>query len=264
MSDLIHPTAIVEDGAKLGAGVQIGPYCYVGPNAELGSGTVLHSHAIVKGHTILGENCELDSHAVLGGAPQVIGLAATSESRLIVGNRSVFREHTTVNTGSPAVGGITRVGDDCYIMIGSHIAHDCQIGNKVTLANSVALAGHIDVGDNVIFGGMAAVHQFTRIGRNAFIGGGAILVEDVIPFGAVMGNRAKLSGLNVIGLKRNGYSREQIKTIRQAYRGIFFGEGTFQDRVEQAAVVFVSSELGMEIVEFIRASGKRAICKPAT
>ncbi len=262
MSASIHPTAIVEDGAKIGANVQIGPFCHIGPNVELGADTVLQAHAVVNGYTAIGAGCELHSHAVIGGAPQVIGLEPTSESRLIVGDRTIFREHVTVHTGSPAHGGLTRIGHDCYLMVGSHVAHDCNLGNKVVMANNVSLAGHIEVADNVIFGGMAAVHQFARIGRNAFIGGGAILVEDVIPFGSVIGNHAKLSGLNVVGLKRNGYTKEQIKSIRQAYRAIFFGEATFQSRLEKAAETYKSSELGMEIVEFIRASGKRAICKP--
>lgn len=263
MSDLIHPTAIIEDGAKLGADVQIGPYCYVGSNVELGAGTLLQAHAVVRGNTILGEECEVHSYAALGGAAQVLGLKAPSDGRLIIGNRSVFREHTTANTGSPEHGGVTRIGNDCYLMIGSHVAHDCDIGSKVILANNVSLAGHISVADNVIFGGMVAVHQFTRIGRNAFIGGGSILVEDVIPFGSVMGNHAKLCGLNVIGLKRSGYSKEQIKSIRQAYRAIFLGDDTFQMRLDRAAKDFDSNELGMEIIDFIRTGGNRAICKPA-
>lgn len=262
MSDLIHPTAIVEDGAKLGEGVQIGPFCHVGSNVELGARTVLHPHAVVTGYTVLGADCVLHPHSTMGGAPQVIGLAASPESRLVIGDRCVFREFTTVHSGSPAYGGFTRLGNDCYLMVSTHIGHDGNIGSNVVLANTASLGGHVTVEDNVMFGGMVAVHQFTRIGRNAFVGGGAILVDDVVPFGSVVGNHAKLMGLNVIGLKRHGFTRDQIKEIRQAYRAIFYGDATFKERLDIVEAQYHDSELAMEIVNFIRASEKRPICKP--
>lgn len=162
----------------------------------------------------------------------------------------------------PKFGGLTKVGNNCYIMIGAHIAHDNRIGNNVVMANNVSLAGHIEVGDNVWFGGLSAVHQFSRIGRNAFIGGGAIVVDDVIPFGSVVGNHAKLAGLNTVGLKRRGFSKTDLHQIRSAYKAVFEGDGLFKERLEQAASDFSGQPLAMELIDFIRKGGDRPICKP--
>ncbi len=263
MSRTIHPSAVIETGAELGEGVKIGPFVHVGAHAVIGADCTLAAHSVVIGHTTLGKNCTLHPHAVLGGLPQVIGFQPDAASRLEVGDACVFREFTTVHTGVPKHGGVTRVGRECFLMVGAHIAHDAQIGNNVVMANYVALAGHIEVGDNVWFGGLAAVHQWTRIGRNAFVGGGAIVVEDIIPFGSVVGNHAKLMGLNIVGLKRRGYSREDQHQIRSAYKSVFEGEGLFKTRLEAAAVAFVDQPLAMELIDFIRAGGDRPICKPA-
>jgi len=263
MTTFIHPSAVIEDGAILHDGVSVGPFCHVGPRAVLGAGTRLISHASVIGSTTLGAGCTLHPHAVLGGMPQVIGLADTPDSRLEIGEGCVFREYATAHTGMPRFGGLTRVGAGCYIMIGAHIAHDCRIGSNVVMANNVSLAGHIEVGDNVWFGGLAAVHQFSRIGRGAFIGGGAIVVEDVIPFGSVVGNHARLAGLNTVGLKRRGFSKADLHQIRSAYKAVFEGGGLFRERVEAAAVTFADQPLALELVNFIRDGGDRPICKPA-
>lgn len=263
MTAEIHPSAIVEDGARLGEGVVIGPYCIVSAQAEIGAGSVLKAHAVVVGRTKLGQNCVLHSHSVLGDLPQVIGFQPTDESRLEVGDNCVFREFTSVHAGGPRSGGLTKIGDNCFMMVGSHIAHDGNFGNNVVLANNASIGGHVEAGDNVWFGGVTAVHQFTRIGRNAFVGGGAILVEDVIPFGSVVGNHATLAGLNVVGLKRRGFSKPQLAEIRSAYRDIFFGEGLFKDRLAAAAETHADKPLAMEIVDFIRKGGDRPICKPA-
>lgn len=263
MSTTVHSSSVIEKGAILHDGVDIGPFCHVGPNAELGAGTRLISHASVIGNTTLGNNCILHPHAVLGGWPQVIGMGSTPESRLEVGDKCEFREYATAHSGIPKFGGLTKIGSGCYIMIGAHIAHDNHIGNNVVMANNVSLAGHIEVGDNVWFGGLSAVHQFSRIGRNAFIGGGAIVVEDVIPFGSVIGNHAKLAGLNTVGLKRRGFSKADIHEIRSAYKAVFEGAGLFKDRLEKAATDFVGKPLAMELIGFIREGGDRPICKPA-
>lgn len=263
MSDSIHPTAIIEPGAKLGGDVRIGPFCIVGAQAELGAGTQLHGHAVVTGHTRLGANCVVHSHAVIGNQAQVLGLGPSPDAKLEIGDNCVFREFTTVHAGNPKSSGLTTIGNNCFMMVGTHVAHDCRIGHNVVMANYASLAGHIEVGDNVWFGGSCAVHQFTRIGRNAFVGGGAILVEDVIPFGSVIGNRAHLAGLNVVGLKRRGFSKEDIHEIRQAYKAVFDGDGLFQANVEAAATAFVDRPLGREIVSFILEGGSRPICKPA-
>jgi UDP-N-acetylglucosamine acyltransferase len=263
MPTQIHPTAFVEDGAVLGTDVTIGSFCHVGAHAVIGDGCSLHTHSVVTGHTTLGRNSVLFPHATLGCNPQVIGFQSDPESRLDVGENCTFREYATAHTGMPKFGGLTKVGDHCYIMVGAHIAHDCQIGNHVVMANNVSLAGHIEVGEHVWFGGLAAVHQFSRIGRNAFIGGGAIVVEDVIPFGSVVGNHAKLSGLNMVGLKRRGFDKSELMQIRSAYKAVFFGEGLFKDRLAKAATDFADKPLAMELISFIQVGGDRPICKPA-
>jgi UDP-N-acetylglucosamine acyltransferase len=265
MTTLVHPSAIVEPGAALGANVRVGAFAYVGAHVRLGDGVELHPHATVMGHTVLGENCAVFPNAVIGGAPQVIGFQASPDSRLEVARGCVFREFVSVHAGVPKFGGVTRIGENCYMMAGAHAAHDDQIGNNVVMANGVAIAGHVEVGDNVWFGGLSAIHQFTRIGRNAFIGGGAIVVEDVIPFGSVVGNHAKLVGLNIIGLKRRGFSRAQQHQIRDAYKLVFEGDGMFRDRVMDAAIRFADAPIAMELVDFVRQgnSHNRSICKPA-
>lgn len=262
MTASIHPSAVVEDGAVLHEGVSIGPFCHVGAQVELGAGCRLHSHVSVTGNTRLGPGCIVYPHAVLGAGPQVIGMQDTSQSFLEIGAGCVFREYATAHSGIPRFGGITRIGQGCYIMIGAHIAHDNIIGDHVVMANNVSLAGHVQVGNHVWFGGLAAVHQFSRIGRNAFIGGGAIVVEDVIPFGSVVGNHARLAGLNMVGLKRRGFTRDQIQEIRGAYRAVFETEGLFRDRLENAARSHAGQALAMELIGFIQEGGDRPICKP--
>lgn len=262
MTQQIHSSAVIEPGAVLGDDVTVGPYCYIGEHARLGNGCHLYSHASVVGHTDLAEKVELFTHSVLGHAPQVIGYRPTAASRLIVGARSVFREMVSVHTGFAEGKGTTEVGEDCYMMANTHLGHDVIMGDKVVVANGTQIGGHVKIGNNVWFGGQAAVHQFTRIGRNAFIGGGAIVVEDVIPFGSVIGNRAYLAGLNVVGLKRNGFSKADIRDIRAAYKLIFLQSGQFADRLVQAEQDFAGQPLALEILSFIRESGKRALCKP--
>jgi UDP-N-acetylglucosamine acyltransferase len=262
MTISVHPTSVVESGVKLHESVSIGPFCHVGANAEIGTGSTLVSHVSVRGNTRLGKNCTLHPFAAVGGNPQVIGMGESPESRLEIGDNCVFREYATAHSGMPKFGGLTQVGPNCYIMIGAHIAHDCRIGANVVMANNVSLAGHIEVGDNVWFGGLSAVHQFSRIGRNAFIGGGAIVVEDVIPFGSVVGNHAKLAGLNTVGLKRRGFSKSDLHEIRSAYKAVFEGNGLFKDRLETATKTFEGQPLAMELIDFIRQGGDRPICKP--
>jgi UDP-N-acetylglucosamine acyltransferase len=259
----IHPTAIVEAGARLDENVQIGPFCHVGPQAVIGAGTRLISHVSVSGQTTIGRDCTLYPFAALGGQPQIISVKASDSMRLEIGDRCVFRECATAHVGSPAHGGLTRLGNDCFIMIGAHVAHDCMLGENVVMANNVSLAGHIEIGDHVWMGGHAAIHQFSRIGRQAFIGGGAIVVADVPPFCAAVGNHATLAGLNVVGLKRRGYSKADLHQIRAAYRAVFEGEGMFLERASKAATEFVDRPLASEFIEFILADASRPICKPA-
>lgn len=262
MTVTIHPTAVVEQGAELGTDVSIGAMAYVGPNAVLKDRVTLHPKATVIGHTVLGEAVELYPGSVIGGPPQVLGYQGSAESRLEVGARTVLREHTTLHTGSPEHGGLTKVGDDCLFMAHTHAAHDCILGNKCVIANNTHIGGHVTVGEQVWFGGAVAVHQWCRIGDHAFVGGGAILVSDVIPYGSVVGNHAHLAGLNVVGLKRRGFSRETIRSLRSAYRMMYAKEGTFSERLEDTAAAFADSEEVMQIVTFIRDSKNRALCLP--
>jgi UDP-N-acetylglucosamine acyltransferase len=257
----VHPTAIVEDGARLEPGVEIGPYCFVGPNVELGAGVRIISHAVIEGFTRVGTECVVHAFAVLGGPPQ--HLAHRGEStRLEIGPRNVIREHVTMHTGTAAGRGVTTVGSDGLFMVGSHIAHDCIVGDHVVFANNATLGGHVQVGDHVFMGGLSAVHQWSRIGPHAFIGGLAPVTRDVIPY-ALVGNDAHLEGINLVGLKRRGFSRETIDDLRAAYRMLFAREGTFQERVEDVSRVFGGRPEVMEIVDFIRAEAIRPLCLPA-
>jgi UDP-N-acetylglucosamine acyltransferase len=257
----IHPTAIVHDKATLADSVEIGAYSTVGPDVTLGEGVRLISHVCLEGVTEIGAECIIHPFASLGGAPQHLGHKG-EPTRLIIGERNVIREHVTMNTGTVAGGGVTRVGSDSLYMVGSHVAHDCVVGDSVTFANNATLGGHVQMGDFVFIGGLAAVHQFSRIGRYAFIGGVSAVTKDVIPFGSVWGVHAHLEGLNLVGLKRRGFSREEINDLRAAYRLLFAEEGTFQERLEDVGRVFSGATRVMEIVDFIRAEANRPLCLP--
>jgi UDP-N-acetylglucosamine acyltransferase len=257
----IHPSAIVHDGATLGADVEIGPYCLVGPDVTLGDGVRLQSHVVVEGVTDIGERCVVHPFANLGGPPQHSAHRG-EPTRLVVGPRNTIREHVTMHTGTAGGRGVTTVGADGLFMAGSHIAHDCIIGNHIVLANGVAVGGHVQMADFVFMGGLAAAHQFTRIGRYSFVGGLAAVTKDVIPFGSVWGNHAHLEGLNLVGLKRRGFPRETVNALRAAYRLLFADEGTFQERLADVAETYANSEEVMEIVNFIQADAARPLCLP--
>ncbi len=261
MNASIDPLARVDPGARLGEGVQIGPWCTVGPGVSLGPRTRLISHVSMTGHVETGEDCVIYPFASLGHPPQDFKYSG-EETRLIIGARTVIREHVTMHPGTAVGRGETRIGDDGYFMVGVHVAHDCVLGNRVVMANNATLGGYVTVEDHVNFGGLAAVHQYARIGRHAFIGGGAILTTDVIPFGMAHGNHARLTGLNLVGLKRRGFPRETIHDLRSAYRLLFAAEGTFQERLADVASLFQESAEVQEVVDFIRAGGERALCLP--
>ncbi len=258
----IHPTAFVAPGAQLGQGVQIGPFCIVGPLVTLGDGVQLKSHVVLDGRIELGADCIVYPFAVLGTPPQDLKFKG-EDVRLVIGARCTIREHATMHLGTGVGRGVTTVGSDGYFMVGSHIAHDCIVGDKVVFANSVALAGFAKVDDHVIIGGGALVHQHTRVGKHAFVGGGAIVTQDVIPYASVIGNHAKLGGLNLVGLKRRGFPREVIDDIRAAYRFLFAQEGTFQERLEDVERTLMHRAEVRDIIEFIRAESSRALCMPA-
>lgn len=257
----IHSQAIVENGAELGENVKVGAFAYIGPNAQIGDNCILHPRSTIIGSTQLGENCEVCTSSVLGGRPQTTNLASSPEQKLIVGKNCTFREHTSVHVGSQKENNLSVIGDNFFMMAQSHIGHDCQIGNNVTVTTGCAIAGHVRTGNNVMFGGACGVHQFVRIGDYAMIGGGAVLVDDVVPFGMVIGNRAELSGMNVVGLRRNGFSRTDIKTIRDVYRALFNREGVFKDRLAEAQVRFKGVSIAESIFAFVEADRKRPLCR---
>ncbi len=257
----IHPTAVIEDGARIGAGVRIGPFCVVGPDATLGDEVELVSHVAVAGVTTIGRGTKIWPFASIGHQPQDLKYAG-ERTELVIGARNMIREHVTMNPGTSGGGGVTRVGDGCLFMMSAHVGHDCQIGNGVVFANNATLAGHVQVGDHVIIGGLSAVHQFCRIGRGAMVGGVTGVERDVIPYGSVLGARAYLGGLNLIGLKRRGVPREVIHGVRSAFREIFHGDGSLSERAAAAGLKYGDNDIVREIVDFIAADSSRSFCTP--
>lgn len=261
MAASVHPTALVEPGAKLGSGVRVGPFCHVGPDVTLADDVELISHVVVIGATTVGEGTRVHPQAVLGGEPQNIRHKG-GRTTLTIGRNCVVREAVTAHVGSDSSGGATKIGDNCMLMAYSHVAHDCTLGNNVILANGATLAGHVEVGDNVTFGGLSAAHQFVRIGHHAFVGGATGVPGDVIPYGMVIGNRAKLRGLNVIGLKRAGVSRAELSTMRSAYRMLFDRSRPVAENVEAVRAVFGHDPRVADILDFVTSRGKRIFCVP--
>ena len=257
----IHSSSIVDPNAKLGSGVEIGPFCVVGPHVELGDGCKLHSHVVIEGHTKLGANCEIFPFASIGHIPQDMKYMG-EESRLEIGSNNIIREYVTMNPGTEGGGLVTRVGSHGLFMADAHIAHDCQVGDHVIFAKGAGLAGHCVLGDYVIVGGHSAIHQYVRIGEHAFIGGMSGVENDVIPFGMVLGPRASLKGLNVIGIKRRGLNRTQLKHLREAYDFLFASEGTLEERIEKTEQAFANDESVSKIIEFIRAETSRSLSVP--
>ena len=261
MSTRVHSGAVIHDGAQLADDVEIGPFCEVGPDVVLEAGVKLRARASVTGHTRVGARTVIHEGATFGGCPQVGGYVAEAHSRLEIGPDCVFRECVSVHSGTPKDAGTTRIGANCYFMAYSHAGHDCQIADGCTLANTVAMAGHCRLGAGVMIGGAAAIHQFVEIGEGAMVGGGAVLVDDVIPFGLVQGNRARLHGLNLVGLKRSGASRAEINALRAAYRALFRSEGAFAERVGHVAAQFDGEPRTMKVVDFIRRTRRRPLCR---
>ncbi|MAM93492.1 acyl-ACP--UDP-N-acetylglucosamine O-acyltransferase [Parvibaculum sp.] len=257
----VHPTAIVDPKAQLAPSVKVGPFCVVGPHVVIHEDVVLHSHVVVEGRTSIGARTQIYPFASIGHQPQDLKYK-DEPSTLEIGTDNLVREHVTMNPGTEGGGMVTRVGNHCAFLAASHVGHDSIIGDHVVFSNNVMLAGHCKIDDYVIFGGGAALHQFGRVGKHAFIGGMSAVENDVIPYGLVVGNRAYLMGLNLVGLKRRGFSREQMLSMREAYNLIFSSEGTLRERVAMAAEKFADKQEVMEIVDFIRAEADRAICMP--
>lgn len=258
---VIHETAIVAPGATIADNVSIGPYCIVGDQVSLGLGVTLEAHVVIGGRTTIGAQCHIFPFASIGQTPQDLKYDG-EPSELIIGDNNVIREHVTMNSGTTGGGMVTRVGHNGLFMVGSHVAHDCIIGDHVIMANNATLGGHVTLGDYAILGGLSAVHQFVRIGRHAMVGGMSGVEQDVIPFGLVMGDRAALSGLNIVGLKRRNFSREDIHGLRTAYRMVFGQDGTMAERLTEVARQFAENSVVMDLVNFIQADNSRPVCQP--
>jgi UDP-N-acetylglucosamine acyltransferase len=257
----IDPTARVADGARIAASVEIGPYCLVGPRVELKSGVRLIAHVYVAGATTIGEETVVYPFSSLGTPPQSVHYRG-GETKLVIGARCELREGVTMNTGTEDGGGITRVGDRCSFMVGSHIGHDCAVGSDVTFANNVVLGGHVSVGDYTFLGGHVAIHQFVRIGEGVMMAGMSAARDDIIPFGFALGQTGALVGLNVVGLRRRGATRADMHRLRRAYRLLFFTEGRLIERMETLAREFANDPWVGKIVDFVRAGGKRPLMRP--
>ena len=259
---VIHPSAIVAPGAAIGQDVRIGPFCTVGPEVILDDGAELVSHVVVDGRTRIGAGAKLWPFVTVGLPPQDLKYKG-EPTETEVGARTQVREHVTIHRGTVTGSGITRVGADCLLMAVVHIAHDCDIGAGVIVANNVVMGGHVHIGDGAVIGGAAALHQFVRIGRGAMIGGVSGVEADVIPFGTVIGNRARLTGLNVIGLKRRGVDKPRLHVLRAAFRNLFFADQVFAERVVSVRAEYGAEPLVAELLAFIEAPSKRGLIRSA-
>jgi len=256
----IHPTAIVERGAELGPGVQIGPFCTVGRHVVIEAGAKLVSHVVVEGHTRIGEQAQLFPFCTVGLGPQDFKYKG-EPTCCEIGARTLVREHCTIHRGTATGIGVTRVGNDCMLMAVVHIAHDCQLGDHVIVANNAVMGGHVSIADHAVIGGAAAIHQFVRIGRAAMIGGVSGVEADVIPFGSVIGNRARLAGLNIIGLKRRGFDKAAIHRLHIAFRALYSKEGVFAQRLADTRARFGDDELVAEVLAFIDTPSPRGLIR---
>ena len=254
---MIDPSARIEAGAEVGKDVLIGPYCTIGANVRIGDGCRLLSHVNLTGHTSVGPRTVIRPFASLGSPPQSYSYRG-GPTRLIVGADCDIRENVTMNTGTEDDRGVTEVGDRCFLMVGSHIGHDCKVGTGVVFANNTVLGGHVTIEDNVVFGGGVAVRQHVRIGEGAMIVGLSGVRADVIPFGMAHGPLANLIGLNVVGMRRRGFSKADIRRVRDVYQTLFFGDGAFRDRLDRIAADYSADALVSRIVKFIR-DGKRPL-----
>ncbi len=258
----IHPTAIIADGAQIHESVEIGPYCVIGKNVKIGKNSVLKSHICMDSIIEIGENNIFFPFSSLQ-IPQDKKYTG-EESRITIGDNNIFREYSTVNSGTKGGTMETIIGNNCLFMVSAHVAHDCILGDNIILANAVALAGHVVLEDFVIIGGLSAVHQFVRIGKHAMVGGMSAVVKDVIPYGVVTGDRAFLNGLNIIGLKRRGFTNSEIGELRSAYDKIFNNENntTFQKRLKETEEEFSDNDTIMDLINFIQTDSTRSFCQP--
>jgi UDP-N-acetylglucosamine acyltransferase len=259
----IDPSSRVADGARVADDVEVGPFCTIGPAVELRAGVRLLSHVNLTGVTAIGEHTVIYPFASLGTPPQSTGYRGGA-TRLDVGRNCQIREGVTINTGTEDAGGVTTVGDRCFLMANSHVGHDCHVGNDVIMANGAVLGGHVEIADHVFIGGNTAVLQFVRVGEGAMLGGMSGITRDVIPFGFAFGPKADLVGLNVVGLKRRKFTRSDLHRIRDAYQKLFFGADTFAARLARASGEFGADAAIGKIVAFIQQGGRHSLMMPAS
>ena len=258
----IHPSAIIDSSATLAGNVTIGPFCVVGPGVILGDGVVLHSHVAVAGDSTIGAATEVYPFASLGHRPQDLKWRGEA-STLVIGSDCIIREGVTINPGTQGGGLVTRVGDRCTFLAGSHVGHDCEVADDVVLSNNVMLAGHVVVGRRAVLGGGAAVHQFVRIGEGAFVGGMSGLEGDLIPHGLAIGNRSRLAGLNLVGLRRDDTPAASIRALQEAIEALFARKGTLSDRVATVEARASNDPLVASVIAFVKARRRRPLCMPA-
>ena len=256
----VHPSAVIAPGAELDHGVRVGPYAVIGRQVRIGRDSSIGPHSVIEGRTTLGCENQIFQFASVGAIPQDKKYQG-EDSRLTIGDRNTIREFATLNTGTTGGGLVTRIGNDNLFMVYSHVGHDCQIGNNVILANCATLAGHVLLEDYVGVGGLAAIHQFTRVGESAYLGGGAMVSLDVPPYCVAQGDRARLFGLNLIGLKRRGFGEEQLNALKKAYRTLFAEGLTLKEAADRTRQEQVLSPEVVHLTEFI-ASSQRGICRP--
>jgi len=257
---MIHKTAVIDSKAKISSTVEIGPYTVIGPNVEIDDHVVIQSHVNITGYTIIGKENKIYPFASIGNDPQDMKYKG-EKTKLIIGDKNIIREHTTINPGTIQGGGLTKVGNRNLIMIGAHIAHDCMIGNSIVIANSAAIAGHAEISDHVVIGGNCGVQQFTRIGKMAMIGGMTGVSRDVIPYGLSTGNRNYLNGINVVGLRRSKVLNKDIIGLTDAYKEIFKTEN-LSENLNKLNGNFKENQLVRDVIEFINKDKKRPICTP--
>ena len=264
MANQIHHTSIISDGATLkGNNIEVGPYSIIGPNVVIGEYSKIHSHCVIEGDTVIGKNNLIYPFSVIGSSPQHNKFSG-GNSKLIIGENNIFREHVTIHPGTEIGSEVTKIGSNGLFMVGCHVAHDCMVGDNVIFVNGAVIGGHVEIGDYCYLGGYSAVHQFCRIGKHAIIGASTMVEGDVIPFSSVVGARGKLSGLNLVGLKRRSFKRDDIKLLRQVYRLLFAPEGTFTERLIEVKEVFGNKPLANEILKFLHNNSHRSIVHPGT
>jgi UDP-N-acetylglucosamine acyltransferase len=255
----VHPTTLVEPGAELAAGVSIGPFAIVGPEVRVGPGTSIGSHTVLEGRMAIGAECRIGSHVVIGAPPQDVKYHG-EPTQVVIGDRCLIREFATIHRASVGGSGVTSIGPDCFIMAYAHVAHDCQVGEQVIMANLASLAGHVQIGSFVVIGGMTGIHQFVRIGDYAFLGACSGALQDIPPFVKVQGDRGKPYGLNVVGLRRHGFSVETIRALKAAYHLVYTSGLNTSQALEQLEQRFPGSPEVQRFADFIKRS-QRGISK---